>query len=79
MTIQRAPPITQPSAPRSPLVPPVVSWHREKGPFDSCSGDDGGLVAGWGGGEGGVLVLLESDSLAASFRLSLRGVTQPQR
>lgn len=78
MTFQRAPPITQPSAPRSPLLPPVVSWHREEGLFDSCGGDDGGLVAGWGGG-GDVLVLLESDSLAASFRLSLRGVTQPQR
>lgn len=38
---------------RSPLVPPVVSWHREEGPFDSCGGDDGGLVAGWGGAGGG--------------------------
>lgn len=53
-----------PLPPRCPLGASGVSWHREEGSFDSWVG---------------VLVLLESDSLAASLRLYLQAVRQPQR
>ena len=66
-------PPTRPSAPCSPLFPPAVSWHGEERPFDSCGG--GEMMRGWG-----VPVLLESDSLAVSYRLFLQGVfKQPER
>lgn len=52
-----------------------VSWHGEEGPFDSCWRGE----VMWGRGVVGLPVLLESDSLAGSYKLFLLGFQESQR